>query len=131
LENREDQLKEVEVSDGGNIRTRLVHWTDEAAAAERFAEAIGRVRGLMPEAEMAVISPAEIAFRCHGLEFARARQRIGIKAVFLEDVVLKVNADDLPDHQAPARWLRPKINDPVESAFEADRRFRHLRRPGV
>jgi hypothetical protein len=73
LENREDQLKQIEVSDGGNIRTRLVHWTDEAAAAERFAEAIGRVRELMPEAEMAVISPAEIAFRCHGLEFARAR----------------------------------------------------------
>jgi hypothetical protein len=27
----------------------------------------------MPEAESAVISPAEIAFRCHGLEFARVR----------------------------------------------------------
>jgi len=27
----------------------------------------------MPEAETAVISPAEIAFRCHGLEFAKAR----------------------------------------------------------
>ena len=73
LENREDQLKQIEVSDGGNLRTRLVHWTDEAAVAEHFAAAIGRVRELMPEAEMAVISPAEIAFRCHGLEFARAR----------------------------------------------------------
>ena len=66
-------LKEIDVSDSGNIRTRLVHWTDEAEACERFAEAINRVRELMPEAEMAVISPAEIAFRCHGLEFARAR----------------------------------------------------------
>lgn len=73
LENREDHLKEIDVSDRGNIRTRLVHCTDEAAAGERFSEAIGRVRELMPEAEMAVISPAEIAFRCHGLEFARAR----------------------------------------------------------
>jgi hypothetical protein len=34
------------------LRTRLVHWTDDAAAGERFAEAIGRVRELMPEAEM-------------------------------------------------------------------------------
>ncbi len=50
-----------------------MHWTDDDAAAERFAEAIGRVRELMPESEIAVISPAEIAFRCHGLEFARAR----------------------------------------------------------
>ena len=73
LEGREDNLKEIEVSDRGNVRTRLVHWTDEAQAGERFAEAIDRVRELMPEAEMAVISPAEMVFRCHGLEFARAR----------------------------------------------------------
>ena len=73
LENREDALKEIEVSDRGNVRTRLVHWTDEAQARERFAEAIDRVRELMPEAEMAVVSAAEITFRCHGLEFAKAR----------------------------------------------------------
>lgn len=40
---------------------------------ERFGEAIRQVRELMPEAEIGVISPAEIAFRCHGLEFAKAR----------------------------------------------------------
>ncbi len=73
LENREDHLKEIDVSDGGNVRTRLVHWTDEAAARERFAEPIRTVHELMPEAEIALLSPAEIAFRCHGLEFARAR----------------------------------------------------------
>jgi hypothetical protein len=73
LESRDDQLKQIEVSDGGNIRTRLVHWTDEAGAAKRFAAAIGRVRELMPEAEMAVLSSAEIVFRCHGLEFAKSR----------------------------------------------------------
>src|SRR6266404_4134791 len=27
----------------------------------------------MPEVEVGVISPAEISFRCHGLEFARSR----------------------------------------------------------
>jgi hypothetical protein len=37
LEDREDHRKEIEVSDGGNIRTRLVHWTDEGAAGERSA----------------------------------------------------------------------------------------------
>ena len=73
LENGDDHLKEIDVSDRGNVRTRLVHWTDEAQARERFAEAISRVRALMPEAEVAAISPAEISFRCHGLEFARAR----------------------------------------------------------
>jgi hypothetical protein len=65
--------KEIEVSDRGNVRTRLVHWVDEAEARERFAEAVGRVKELMPEAEIAVLSPAEMSFRCHGLEFAKAR----------------------------------------------------------
>src|SRR5712692_8674791 len=73
LDEREDCLKEMDVSDRGNVTTRLVHWTDEAAARERFGEAIARVREVMPEAEVAALSPAELAFRCHGLEFARAR----------------------------------------------------------
>ncbi len=73
LEEREDNLREIDVSDRGNVATRLMHWSDQAAARERFAAPITRVRELMPEAEVAVLSPAEIAFRCHGLEFARAR----------------------------------------------------------
>jgi len=73
LEERDDKLKELDVSDRGNVATRLVHSPDEAATRERFAAAIAEVGELMPEAEVAVLSPAEIAFRCHGLEFARAR----------------------------------------------------------
>jgi hypothetical protein len=73
LDECEDCVREVDVSDRGNVATRLVHSTDESASRERFAECIGRVRQLMPEAEVAVLSGAEIAFRCHGLEFARAR----------------------------------------------------------
>jgi hypothetical protein len=63
----------MDVSDRGNVRTRLVHCADERATRERFANAIGYVRGLMSEAEVAVRSAAEIGFRCHGLEFARGR----------------------------------------------------------
>jgi hypothetical protein len=73
IDERGDGLNEIDVSDRGNVKTRLVHCSDEAAARERFAEAIRRVQEFMPEAEAAVLSPAEIAFRCHGLEFARAR----------------------------------------------------------
>ena len=64
---------EVDISDAGNVATRLVQVPNELAACERFAEPIGQVRGLMREVEIAVLSPAEIAFRCHGLEFAHAR----------------------------------------------------------
>ncbi|HXZ39776.1 MAG TPA: hypothetical protein VEG68_03480, partial [Terriglobales bacterium] len=73
FEERDDDLKEIDVSDRGNVDTRLVHATDEAATLERFAAAIAQVRDLMTEVEIAILSPAEIAFRCHGLEFARAR----------------------------------------------------------
>jgi len=73
LDQRDDNLRELDISDCGNVATRLVHSTDEAAVQVRFAAAISQVRALMSEVEVAILSPAEIAFRCHGLEFARAR----------------------------------------------------------
>jgi hypothetical protein len=73
VEEREDNLNELDISDRGNVATRLVHSTDETATRERFATVISQVRVLMSEVEIATLSSAEIAFRCHGLEFARAR----------------------------------------------------------
>jgi hypothetical protein len=73
FDERGNSLKEMDPADRGNIATRLVHSTDESSARERFADCIHLVEGLMPEAEIAVLSPAELAFRLHGLEFARAR----------------------------------------------------------
>jgi hypothetical protein len=73
LEERDDNLKELDVSDCGNVATRLVHSTDKSATLARFAAAISQIRDLMSEADVAILSPAEIAFRSHGLEFARAR----------------------------------------------------------
>src|SRR5262249_41382564 len=73
LEEYREGLKEVDVADCGNMETRLVHLADPSAASERFAGAIGRVQAIMPEVEIVVQSPAEIGFRRHGLEFARAR----------------------------------------------------------
>ena len=73
LEERSEQIKQIEVSDRGNVSTRLVHCADADAVIARFAEATALVRTLMPEAEVDVISPAEVSFRCHGLEFARSR----------------------------------------------------------
>ncbi|HUJ94738.1 MAG TPA: hypothetical protein VLW84_05695 [Terriglobales bacterium] len=73
LDERADNVHEIEVCDRGNVQTRLVQRTDEEVIRERFDSAIKRVHQLMPEAEIAVLSSAEIAFRCHGLQFARAR----------------------------------------------------------
>src|SRR5580704_12108187 len=73
LDERHDALVEIDCSDRGNVATRLVHATNEAAALERFADSIARIRTVLPNCEVAVLSPAEISFRWRGLEFARAR----------------------------------------------------------
>jgi hypothetical protein len=81
LDECEQSLEQLDCRDRGNIATRLVRWTEPAAARERFAESIKRVFDLLPPdllplrdaVEMAPISPAVMAFRLRGLEFARAR----------------------------------------------------------
>jgi hypothetical protein len=73
LNERDDTLVEIDCSDRGNVATRLVHVTDESAARERFAESIVHIQQILPNCEIAVLSPAEIVFRWRGLEFARAR----------------------------------------------------------
>jgi hypothetical protein len=73
LDERDEALTEMDASDYGNIQTRLVRFPDAAQAHSRFADAIGKVRALVPESEIAVLSTTEVAFRLHGLEFARAR----------------------------------------------------------
>ncbi|HET7749676.1 MAG TPA: hypothetical protein VFK81_09865 [Terriglobales bacterium] len=73
LNEREEELEQLDTADRGNLATRLVHCCDEAAARDRFAASIDRIRSICPEADVAVLSPAELAFRLRGLEFARAR----------------------------------------------------------
>jgi hypothetical protein len=73
LEERGEELNQIEILDRGNISTHLVRCSDTADVESRFAGPIALVRSLMPETEIASPSPAEVSFRCHGLEFARAR----------------------------------------------------------
>ena len=68
-----DALLELDCSDRGNLRTRLVHAIDAASVRRRFADAIAQVEAVAPHAEIEIVSPAEVAFRCRGLAFARAR----------------------------------------------------------
>jgi hypothetical protein len=122
LDDPEGQVKEIEVSDSGNIKTRLVHWTDETEAAKRFAEAIGRVRELMPDAEMAVISPAEIAFRCHGLEFAGARLAHQLGSLrSTPEIVFGVGGDE--------RILREQNSDAFRRLVHSVGEVRHAEGP--
>jgi len=73
FDQREDTLVRLETGDRGNLATRLVRAVDEDQAITRFTASIQRIRGILPQAEVVVLSLAEISFRHCGLEFARAR----------------------------------------------------------
>jgi hypothetical protein len=73
VEEQDEQTAELDASDGGNISTRLVHCPDRTAVHDRFAAEIERIREVVPQAQLVVVDAGELAFRLHGLEFARAR----------------------------------------------------------
>ncbi len=73
FDQREDALTPIDTSDRGNLATRLTHAVDEATACDRFNESTTRIRAILPQSEVVVLSPALISFRRHGLEFAQAR----------------------------------------------------------
>jgi hypothetical protein len=73
FDQREDALATSDIGDRGNLATRLVHSIDERQACDRFAESITRIRSILPQSEVVVLSPALLSFRWHGLEFAQAR----------------------------------------------------------
>jgi hypothetical protein len=73
LDERSESLNQLDLSDQGNIATRLVRCPDAARVHQRFAAAAYRIRAAVPECEAAVLSSSELGFRLHGLQFARAR----------------------------------------------------------
>lgn len=117
LAHRAEELTAIDYGDRGNIATHLVRCPDALAARERFRDSIAKVRELLPEAEVAVLSPAEIAFRYLGLEFARAR--LGSHGVSLcEELVFGVGAAETV------------VNDQTEDLFASlVDRVRAARRP--
>ncbi len=79
----------IDISDSGNMDTRLVRCPAETAVRERFAKSIARVKDSVPRASVIVRSNSEVAFRLFGLEFARAHMtplpgsfRLGEQVVF-------------------------------------------------
>ena len=73
---KDGSVAELDIHDAGNIATRLVHCSNQAAALDRFKDAVTQVKrmtGAAGDVETAVLSASELAFRWRGLEFARAR----------------------------------------------------------
>jgi hypothetical protein len=95
LDERHDALVEIDCADRGNVATRLLHAADNEAALARFKESIARMQQVLPNCEVAVLSPAEVVFRWRGLEFARARLGC-VPASFrsTEEIVFGVGAEE-------------------------------------
>jgi hypothetical protein len=73
LDERDESVTAIDYSDHGNISTRLMRCPDSAQVRSRFQSIVNKVLGLAPQAEIRALSSSELAFRLHGLEFARAR----------------------------------------------------------
>jgi hypothetical protein len=117
LAEREQDVEWIDTSDCGNVATRLVQFPSQAGAFARFASSIERLCALVPECEVVVVSPSEISFRLHGLEFARARVAASIHSS--QEIVFGVG---------PSETV---LNGDSEVLFaEIVRRLRESRRPG-
>jgi hypothetical protein len=73
LDERAETCAPLDSEDSGNLATRLTRAVDADAARARFAASIARISAILPEFAATVESAAEIIFRLHGLEFARAK----------------------------------------------------------
>jgi len=73
LDERDESITGIDYSDHGNISTHLMRCPDSLQVRSRFSSIVDKVLALAPQAEIRALSSSELAFRLHGLEFARAR----------------------------------------------------------
>ena len=73
FDERDESSTQIDLSDHGNIQTRLVRLPETAQVRSRFAATVSKIMALAPQAEIVVISATELSFRLHGLELARVR----------------------------------------------------------
>ena len=86
-----------------------MHSFNSLQVRERFRAEIARIQQLMPEAEVVPLSAAELAFRCHGLEFARAS--LAKDAVSLRhetEIVFGVGAGERVSRAMPMPGFLPR-----------------------
>jgi hypothetical protein len=119
LEQSSEELTQRDLSDQGNLRTRLVHLPDEQAARERFATAIEQVMQLVPaeqheRVEQRLRNTAELAFLLHGMEFARVR--IGLAPNSFAQT-LEITAGTGPNETPLTEQNQPELASMVAELF--------------
>lgn len=92
LDERSEELVEIDFRDTGNVESRLVHAFDVNAAMERAVAGIDRILHLVPpqgrqRVELRARSAGEVGLLLHGLEFARVRHGSGAHSFQREDEI--------------------------------------------
>jgi len=92
LDERSEELAQVDFRDTGNLESRLVHAFSATAALERCKSGIDRLMGLVPtdaqsRIEVRASSTSEVGLLLHGLEFARVRLGFAANSFAREDEI--------------------------------------------
>jgi hypothetical protein len=102
LDERSEELTEVDFRDTGNLDSRLVHAFSADAAIERSKEGVARLLALVPAAareriELRASSATQVGLLLHGLEFARVRHGFAANTFAREDeITFGAGANETP-----------------------------------
>jgi len=93
LDERSEELVQVDYRDTGNLESRLVHAFSLAAAIERCRAGLDKVLGLIPavareRVELLPRSASEVGLLLHGLEFAWVRHGFAGNSFHGEDEIV-------------------------------------------
>ncbi|HLY98066.1 MAG TPA: hypothetical protein VKT33_03270 [Candidatus Angelobacter sp.] len=88
LDEGDESSTEIDCADHGNIDTRLVRYADPARIQAQFQDSIQKILAAVPRSEIVVLSPAQISFRLHGLEFAQTRRQATPGSFSMEDEIV-------------------------------------------
>jgi len=118
LDERSEDLAEVDINDTGNLESRLMHAFSSAAAIERCKTGIDRLMELVPASaqrrvELRAGTPAEVGLMLHGLEFARVRHGAAAHSFTNKDeATFGAGANETPltdDNQEACRELFARL----------------------
>ncbi len=118
LDERSEELTEIDLEDSGNTASRLLHAFDVEAALERAQAGVERVLTLVPEqaagrVEVRARSATEVGLMLHGLEFARVRQLASSQSFARqEEITFGAGANETPlneESEALCRTLLEKL----------------------
>lgn len=102
LDERSEELEQVDFRDTGNLESRLVHAFSAEAAKARCEQGIAWLMELLPHGarervEVRATSPTEVGLALHGLEFARARHGVAAHSfAHVDEVTFGAGANETP-----------------------------------